>query len=320
MNEAVPTSQIVLTQNADFASVIDNNNKIIEVTIIKPGPTKHEFPDYTISYTEESLKQSLPIWDGVACFCDHFDKSVKNIVGVFYDPFYENGVKAKLRFLDSALYNFACQLIRDREEDLPVPDVGISADIGIRTINKDHTQEVVEITRVISADIVFSPAAGGSFDRILNETCPELAERIGISPHFSSPDAIASDKDDIVQRYEKRVRDLQSQNDKLRNQINERNALLSQYDDLKKEHRATLLAFKEALLKANSSIPEELLNTSTLAELETSFKNAEQVVQKIKESIKGQEFNIPAGSPIRAEPDTNSLSPREKIKHGLQRR
>jgi hypothetical protein len=305
---------------ADYC-LLNSDPQVLEVTIIKPGPTKHEFPDYTISYTEQALEKSLPLWNGAACFCDHLNKSVKNIVGVFYDPSYDNGVKAKLRFLDSNLYNFICQFIQDRDQGLAVPDIGISADVGIKTIDTDHHYDVIEINRVLSADIVFSPAAGGSFDRILNE--------IGSSEPLS-----LGEGDNLIQKYEKRIRDFQSQNDKFRNQINditsEKQVLLSQYDDLRKEHQQALLALKEALLKANPAIPEELLNSSTLAELETSFQNAEQVVQKITDVIltsRGvqlnaptEELQIPAGSPIRAEPDFESLSPREKIKQGIQRR
>jgi len=57
------------------------------------------------------------------------------------------------------------------------------------------------------------------------------------------------------EHYEKRVRDLQSQNDKLRHQI-------SRYEQLREEQSQTLLALKEALIWANPLVPAELLDTS----------------------------------------------------------
>ena len=82
------------------ASILDDAHHIVEVTIIKPGPAQVTVNGDQVCYTEEALQASLPLWEGAACFCDHFNKSVRNIAGVFFAPWYEEGVKAKLRFID----------------------------------------------------------------------------------------------------------------------------------------------------------------------------------------------------------------------------
>ena len=157
----------ILHQNV-VSSVLDEVNHVVDVTIIRPGEARVTFDGAPVSYTEEALQSSLPLWEGAACFCDHFNKSVRNIAGVFFSPWYDDGVKAKLRFIDDTLYGMVARIVADRDVGLPVPDIGISADIAINGEPTDNTFQVTEISQVISADIVFSPAAGGSFDRILN--------------------------------------------------------------------------------------------------------------------------------------------------------
>ena len=135
-------------------------------------------------------------------------------------------------------------------------------------------------------------------------------------PSAVSPVSDPSPQFGSVEHYEKRVRDLQSQNDKLRHQ-------LSRHEELQEEQSRALLVLKDALLRANPLVPAELLDTSSLDNLRASFQSAEQVVGRVRERLEeeqrsaGHPWRIPAGAPVRAGVDVQSLSPGEKIRHGL---
>jgi hypothetical protein len=131
-----------------------------------------------------------------------------------------------------------------------------------------------------------------------------------------SPAADPSPHNGSVEHYQKRVRDLQSQNDRLRHQ-------LSSHEQLQEEQSRALLVLKDAMLRANPLVPAELLDTSSLDNLRASFQSAEQVVDRLRERLEeeqrssGQSWRIPAGAPVRSGVDVESLSPGEKIRHGL---
>ena len=320
-------------------------NHVIEVTIIKPGPAKVKVGGVQVSYSEEALKKSLPLWEGAAAFCDHFNKSVRNLAGVYFSPWWDEGVKAKLRFTDDTLYHLVEQIIQDREQGLPVPDIGISADIGIRGAKSDHTIEVQEITHVISADIVFSPAAGGSFDRVLNQVRQELgitaaqneplptqleeSRRLGIPDGRNEEQRNKEESNKANSRpcsqslvpYEKRVRDLQSANDKLRAQIKNQQELVSEKErlisGLQSDLGVAVAKYREYLLAQHPEIPPELVKGNTIEEINSSFLEAQKVVERVHQHL---EESIPAGAPARSGIDISALSPREKIEYGLRRR
>jgi hypothetical protein len=122
-----------------------------------------------------------------------------------------------------------------------------------------------------------------------------------------------------AEHYEKRVRDLQSQNDRLRHQA-------ARHDQLQQEQSRTLLELKEALLRANPLIPAEMLDAGSLDGLKTSLQSAEQVVGRVRQRLEeeqrsaGQTWRVPAGAPVRGGVDVDSLSPAEKIRHGLSQK
>ena len=60
------------------------------------------------------------------------------------------------------------QIIEDRENGLPVPNVGLSADMMTGYYVDGETKVATEVRSVYSVDAVFYPASGGSFDRVLN--------------------------------------------------------------------------------------------------------------------------------------------------------
>ena len=300
-----------LTGEGLAPSIDDQENKVIAVTIIKPGVV--DTPTGKVNYSEEVLKQSLSLWDGAACFCDHFNKSVKNIAGVYYAPYYDEGVRAKLRFTDDDLYRFLCQLIADRDNGLSVPDIGISADVQVNLVQSNGSLDVSAIHRVISADIVFSPAAGGSFDRVLNSAgiSPIIAEQNEPQAGSSSEQSEEAESDEELVPVS-RLRDLQSSNDKLR-------AELMHQDELSQRLQDAVIAYREEMLKANPEVPNELVQGDTVEELDASLGKAQAVVEKIKASLEASQGRIPAGAPTRGNIGIDDLSPLEKIKYGLRR-
>jgi len=286
----------------------DEDAHTILVTIIKP--TEADTPKGKFTYPEEVLKNSVPLWHGATAFCDHFNKSVRNIAGVYLDPFYEDGVKAKLRFLDNNLYRLACQIIQDKKQGLAVPDVGISADVEVAYKSQDHSFEVTQISRVISADIVFSPAAGGAFERVLNAAGLSTASKPENQPESGSTTILESENELVPLA---RLRDLQSQNDKLRAELQNQKHLQESLD-------YALARFREALTLAYPSIPEELISGRTVDEVDASLLKAKTVVEKIKSNLEDSRTRIPAGAPPRTGIDIESLSSLDKIKYGIAKK
>ncbi len=305
--EAKESTMKVQSQLFNDATILDEPRHIVEVTIIKPGPAKISIEDAQVVYTEDALKASLPLWEGAACFCDHFNKSVRNIAGVYFTPWYDNGVKAKLRFIDDTLYHMVARIMSDRQQQLPVPDVGISADVIIKGMPTDHTLEVTEITDVISADIVFAPAAGGSFDRVLNSVRQDLGITVPQNDHPTPPTAPGE-----VLVPEKRVRDLQSTADKLRTQVQNQEALVTQ---LQADLTDAVTKYREGILREHPEIPADLVTGATLKEIDASLAKAQATVESVKKHL---EENIPPGAPARRGPDVESMTPRQKIEYGLK--
>jgi hypothetical protein len=315
--------------------VKDPGRRLVEVTIIRPGESRNGF-----YYPEEVLRESLPCWEGVAAFADHSrEKSVRNLVGVYTSPRWEEGVKANLRFIEDGIFHLVEQVLRDQAEGLPVPDIGISADMVVEGEEKEEGAfEVRRILDVVSADIVFQPAAGGSFDRVLESVArnygqperggrppqeeqglpssgPSLAEGSGTAESGSAGQAAAGEP--LVPF--KRVRDLQSQGDRLRAQLARREEEIRRLQNSLQEATAK---YRQALLAANPTIPEEFLTGSTVEELEASLGQARAAVDRIRQHLeeeRGRSLAVPAGAPARRGPDLTALSPREKILYGLSR-
>ena len=117
------------------------------------------------------LQASLAMWDGAECFVDHAwpggGKSVRDLAGLLYAPEWDaprQGIRCRLKAVGPA----AGMLTELGRAVLgaagPKPRVGFSADI-VFTANG---REVKSILRVLSVDLVVSPARGGEFVRSIN--------------------------------------------------------------------------------------------------------------------------------------------------------
>ncbi len=122
-------------------------------------------------FSEECLKDSLPLWEGAACFVDHAGfwegPSLKDLAGVFESPRWSEesrGVRMVLKTmgpLGGLVEELGRQILG---EEGARPNVGFSADISFQA----KQREVTKILRVYSVDLVFNPARGGAFVRALN--------------------------------------------------------------------------------------------------------------------------------------------------------
>lgn len=182
------------------------------------------------------------------------------------------------------------------------------------------TETIGDSQEVGAASIVSGAAAQGGAPGVEPETgiaAPSAhQDEGGAEGPGKSRGGDPSPQPGSAEHYEKRVRDLQSQNDRLRHQA-------ARHDQLQQEQSRTLLELKKALLRANPLIPAELLDAGSLDGLKTSLQSAEQVVGRVRQRLEeeqrsaGQTWRVPAGAPVRSGVDVDSLSPGEKIRHGL---
>lgn len=144
-------------------------------------------------YSPQVLAAGARLFNGVTVFLNHPDaidmsrpggKDVQDVAGVVSSAWFaadphpdplpgrerESGcIRAKLSTSGPKgplVAELAAQIVRDREAGLPVPDVGLSADMYVRLAPDGKV--VTEIRKVVSLDVVFNPALGGSFERVLN--------------------------------------------------------------------------------------------------------------------------------------------------------
>ena len=149
-------------------------------------------------YTAAVLERAVRLFEGLTVFCNHpsaMDLSraggrrVEDIAGVVMSTWYEanqrdseeansegciRGVLVTGGPKGEMVKALAGQIVADREAGLAVPNVGLSADMYVRVGRDGKTVE--EIRRVLSLDVVFNPAAGGSFERVLNSVNGRMSE------------------------------------------------------------------------------------------------------------------------------------------------
>lgn len=146
------------------------DGRTYEVTLIRAGETLHGW-----LFPPQVLRGSVPLWEGVTSLVDHRrymqHPSVRDVVGTIGRVRFEKGaLLGEYRVLDSAgwLTRMLDQIIADREAGLPVPRVGLSADMLVKAQRKGERYIAEKIGKVLSVDVVFDPAAGGAFERVLN--------------------------------------------------------------------------------------------------------------------------------------------------------
>jgi hypothetical protein len=102
-------------------------------------------------------------------------------------------------------------------------------------------------------------------------------------------------------------------------------ALASQASDftaLKTSHEAAVTAYKKLAVSSNPLFSAELISGNTIAEVDASMQKINDLAGLVRSKIEAEikSVSVPAGAPERSGPDISGLSPREKIKQGLEKK
>jgi hypothetical protein len=134
------------------------------VTLMRAGDTLHGW-----RFPAEVLRAAVPRFEGASCFVDHagwFQQaaSLGDLVAVISEVEWsetEGGLTERLRLSNTPAGDWMAalidQIIEDRESGLPVPNVGLSADMLAGYYVEGETRVATEIRSVYSVDAVFGP-------------------------------------------------------------------------------------------------------------------------------------------------------------------
>ncbi|PKO05471.1 MAG: hypothetical protein CVU41_12640 [Chloroflexi bacterium HGW-Chloroflexi-3] len=132
-------------------------------------------------FTQEALRASLGLWEGVEVFIDHQQpkthRSLRDLAGVAYAARYDEscqGVVLKLKPSGPSAELLEQVGAEWLGSPSPRPRVGFSADIVFSASSK----VVKQIIKVISLDLVYRPARGGAFNRVLQQQIQPMEEKM----------------------------------------------------------------------------------------------------------------------------------------------
>lgn len=132
-------------------------------------------------FNSDVLQTSLPLWEGIQCFIDHDGtrpRSVQHLCGVCTNPQWdelEAGIRLTLITAGPAgdLVNELGRL--QLSGSIPDLNVGFSADVSLII---DSGNNVKRIVKPHTLDVVYNPARGGKFLRVLNQERNNMTEEI----------------------------------------------------------------------------------------------------------------------------------------------
>jgi len=89
---------------------------------------------------------------------------------------------------------------------------------------------------------------------------------------------------------------------------------------LKAAGEEAVTAYKKLAVSSNPLFSGDVITGATIAEVDASMARVTDLAGKIKTKVEAEikATIVPAGAPERSGPDTSGLSPREKIKQGLE--
>jgi hypothetical protein len=95
----------------------------------------------------------------------------------------------------------------------------------------------------------------------------------------------------------------------------------SGFASLAVERDAAVRAYGELVKTTNPLVPGEMISGNSVSEINTALEKATGIVDKVRKSLELQTRSdrVPPGAPGRTEPDTGSMSSKEKITYGLER-
>ena len=92
------------------------------------------------------------------------------------------------------------------------------------------------------------------------------------------------------------------------------------YDRLKAALDDTVSAYRKLAVSSSPLYSDDIISGSTVEEIDASIKKVNGLVKKMRSTLEAEfkDLTIPAGAPERSAPDLSGLSPRDKIKYGIQ--
>jgi len=97
-------------------------------------------------------------------------------------------------------------------------------------------------------------------------------------------------------------------------------ARTGEYDRLKSALDDAVNAYRKLAVSSSPLYSDDMISGSTVEEINASIKKVNGLVKKMRSTLEAElkDLTIPAGAPERAAPDLSGLSPRDKIKYGIQ--
>jgi hypothetical protein len=92
------------------------------------------------------------------------------------------------------------------------------------------------------------------------------------------------------------------------------------YDRLKAALDDTVSAYRKLAVSSSPLYSDDMISGSSVEEIDASIKKVNGLVKKMRSTLEAElkDLTIPAGAPERSAPDLSGLSPRDKIKYGIQ--
>jgi chromosome segregation ATPase len=102
----------------------------------------------------------------------------------------------------------------------------------------------------------------------------------------------------------------------------EADGLRAQIDQAEARERESAVRYRELMLRAEPSLPAEMVAGETIDAVDASVVAARDVVSCVRSHIEAQTTasRVPAGAPQRGGIDTGAMSPQQKIRYGLEQR
>jgi len=93
-------------------------------------------------------------------------------------------------------------------------------------------------------------------------------------------------------------------------------------DRLKAALDDAVSAYRKLAVSTSPLYSDDIISGSSVEEIDASIKKVNGLVKKMRSSLEAElkDLTVPAGAPERSAPDLSGLSPREKIKQGLEKK
>ncbi|MDO8635255.1 MAG: hypothetical protein Q7R34_03285 [Dehalococcoidia bacterium] len=150
------------------------------------------------------------------------------------------------------------------------------------------------------------------------ETKPEQLPSTSTVDEITVLRQTLTEKENSLKGLEKSKKDSET---KFESQAVELLSLGKEIAGLREKLGGAAAKYRQIILSSSPEVPEELVKGETVEEVEASFANARQVVERVKQGLEGkqQRERVPTGAPPRSPLDVSAMSPQEKIVYALRK-